>query len=32
MNKCNWKEINFLSEKDDWEKFQENNVTIDINY
>ena len=32
MNKYNSKEINFLSEKDDWEKFQENNVTIVINY
>ena len=32
MNKYNWKEINFLSEKDDWEQFQKNNVTIVINY
>ena len=25
INKCNWEGINYLSEKDDWKKFQENN-------
>ena len=28
MNKCNWKEIVFPSEKDDWKKFEKNNRTI----
>ena len=26
-----WEEITFLSEKDDWEKFEKNNVKIDVN-
>ena len=30
-NKYNWKEINFPSEKDDWKKFEEKNVTIALN-
>ena len=30
-NKCNWKEINFQSEKDDWKKFEKNNGTIPLN-
>ena len=28
INKYNWKEISFPSEKDDWKKFEKNNVTI----
>ena len=31
INKCNWKGINFPSEKDDWKKFEKNNVTIVLN-
>ena len=31
MNKCNWKEIVFPSEKDDWKKFEKNNRTITLN-
>ena len=31
INKCNWKGINFPSEKDDWKKFEKNNVTIALN-
>ena len=31
MNKYSWKEINFQSEKGDWEKFGKNNVIIDLN-
>ena len=31
INKYNWKEINFPSEKDDWKKIDKNNVTISIN-
>ena len=30
-NKYNWKERNFPSEKDDWKKFEKNNVTIALN-
>ena len=28
INKYNWEGINFLSEKDDWKKFEKSNVTI----
>ena len=31
LNKCNWEGINYLSEKDDWKKFEENNVTMAVN-
>ena len=31
INKYNWKETNFLSEKNDWTKFEENNVVIALN-
>ena len=31
MNKYNWKRINFSSEKGDWKKIEENNVTIALN-
>ena len=31
VNKYNWKGINFPSEKDDWKKFEKNNVTIALN-
>ena len=31
MNKYNWKEINFSSEKNDWKKFEGNNLTIALN-
>ena len=31
MNKCNWKEIRFPCEKDDWKKFEKNNRTIALN-
>ena len=31
VNKYNWKGTNFPSEKDDWEKFKKNNVTIALN-
>ena len=31
MNKYNWKGINFPLEKDDWKKFEKNNVTIALN-
>ena len=31
INKYNWEEINYPSEKDDWKKFEKNNVTIAIN-
>ena len=31
INKYNWKERNFLSEKDDWKKIEKNNVTIALN-
>ena len=31
INKCNWQEINFQSEKNDWKKFDENNLTIAFN-
>ena len=30
INKCNYKGINFPSEKDDWKKFEKKNVTIAI--
>ena len=29
--KYNWEGINFPSEKDDWKKFEKNNVTIALN-
>ena len=31
INKYNWEEITFPSEKDDWKKFEKNNVTIALN-
>ena len=31
INKYNWERINSPSEKDDWKKFEENNVTITLN-
>ena len=31
LNKYNWEGINYLSEKDDWKKFEENNVTMAVN-
>ena len=31
INKYNWEGINIPSEKDDWEKFEKNNVTIALN-
>ena len=31
INKCNWKGINFPSGKDDWKKFEKNNVKIALN-
>ena len=27
----NWEAINYLSEKDDWQKFEKNNFTIALN-
>ena len=31
INKYNWEEINFPSEKDDWKIFDKSNVTIALN-
>ena len=31
INKYKWQEIHFPSEKDDWKKFEKNNVTIVLN-
>ena len=31
MNKYNWEGINFSSQKDDWKRFEKNNVTIALN-
>ena len=31
MNKYKWKRVNFPSEKNDWKKFEINNVTIALN-
>ena len=31
INKYNWKEINFQSEKDDWKKNDKNDETIGFN-
>ena len=31
INKYNWEGINFPPEKDDWKKFEKNNVTIALN-
>ena len=31
INKHNWKGINLPSEKDDWKKFEKNNLTIALN-
>ena len=31
INKFNWEGINYLSEKDDWKKFEKNNVAIALN-
>ena len=30
-NKCGWEGINLPSEKDNWKKFEKNNVTIALN-
>ena len=32
INKNNWEGINYPSEKDDWKKFEKNNVTIALNF
>ena len=31
INKYDWKGIHFLSEKDNWKKFEKNNRTISLN-
>ena len=31
LDRCNWKGINYPSEKDDWKKFEKNSLTIAIN-
>ena len=31
MNRYNWEGVNFPSEKDDWEKYEENNAKIALN-
>ena len=31
INEYNWGVIHFPSEKDDWKKFEKNNVTITLN-
>ena len=31
MDQYNWKEINFLSHKEDWKKFESNNKSIALN-
>ena len=31
INKYNWKDVNFPSEKDDWKRLGKNNVKIDLN-
>ena len=31
MNRYNWQGLKFPSEKDDWKKFEENNLTIALN-
>ena len=31
INKYNWKEINFPSEKDNWKKLEKNDVLIALN-
>ena len=31
INRYKWEGRNFLSEKDDWKKFEKNNVTIALN-
>ena len=31
INKYNWEGINFQPEKDDWKKFEKNNVNIALN-
>ena len=31
LNKYNWEGMNYPSKKDDWEKFEKNNVTIAFN-
>ena len=31
INKCNWKGISVPSEKNDWKKFEKNNVSIAFN-
>ena len=31
MDKCDWERINYPSEKNDWKKFEKNNLTIALN-
>ena len=31
INECNWEGINYPSEKDDWKKYEKNNLTIPLN-
>ena len=31
INKSNWEGINYPSERDDWKKFEKNNVIIALN-
>ena len=31
INKCDWKGINFPSQKEDWKKFESNNKSIALN-
>ena len=31
INQCNWKDIKFLSDKQDWKKFEQNNKEIALN-
>ena len=31
IDKCNWKDIDFLSHQKDWKKFEQNNKTIALN-
>ena len=31
MKKYNWKEIKFLWGKDDWKKFEKNNIAVALN-
>ena len=31
IDKHNWERMNYPSEKDDWKKFEKNNLTITVN-